>query len=398
MSGLQGKALQGTKEWPTKQEVFAAIPDHLLKRDTGKSMMYAASSAAITALCVAAGTYIPMSWAWAPVWMVYGAITGTAATGMWVVAHECGHRAFSDNTKLQNTVGYIFHTLLLVPYFSWQRSHAVHHARTNHLSEGETHVPYAVTDDPELYTIGEAKLAKRRRFFAEGSAGRIKFGFNRLWSHLVFGWPAYLLAGSTGGPIRGKTNHFLPTKGTTGKNALFPGKFAEKVYWSDYGIAAMLGALGAWGAIAGWQTPALLYFLPIAFTNMWLVLYTWLQHTDVDVPHFDKSSWTWSKGTFMTIDRPYGPVLNFLHHGIGSTHVVHHINHEIPHYNAWEATEAIKKAFPDLYLYDPTPIHEALWRVSTHCVAVEKKPGAMGAWVFNTSLKEDATGVAVDKN
>ena len=28
-----------------------------------------------------------------------------------------------------------------VPYFSWQRSHAVHHAKTNHMTEGETHVP-----------------------------------------------------------------------------------------------------------------------------------------------------------------------------------------------------------------------------------------------------------------
>lgn len=78
LSGLQGKALQGSKQWPTKQEVFAAIPDHLLKRDTAKSMMYAASAAAITALCVAAGTYIPMSWAWAPIWLVYGAVTGAS--------------------------------------------------------------------------------------------------------------------------------------------------------------------------------------------------------------------------------------------------------------------------------------------------------------------------------
>jgi hypothetical protein len=29
----------------------------------------------------------------------------------------------------------------------------------------------------------------------------------------------------------------------------------------------------------------------------------------------------WVKGAFMTIDRPYGPVLDFLHHRIGSTHV-----------------------------------------------------------------------------
>ena len=41
MSGLNGKALESGKYWPTKQEVFKAIPAHLLKRDTGKSMAYA---------------------------------------------------------------------------------------------------------------------------------------------------------------------------------------------------------------------------------------------------------------------------------------------------------------------------------------------------------------------
>eukprot|EP00958_Prasinococcus_capsulatus_P020703 scaffold2739_cov301-Prasinococcus_capsulatus_cf.AAC.2 len=27
--------------------------------------------------------------------------------------------------------------------------------------------------------------------------------------------------------------------------------------------------------------------------NMWLVLYTWLQHTDVDIPHYAGEQWTW---------------------------------------------------------------------------------------------------------
>ena len=40
--------------------------------------------------------------------------------------------------------------------------------------------------------------------------------------------------------------------------------------------------------------------------NFWLVMYTWLQHTDVDVPHLDQTHWTWEKGAFLTIDRPYG--------------------------------------------------------------------------------------------
>jgi fatty acid desaturase len=40
--------------------------------------------------------------------------------------------------------------------------------------------------------------------------------------------------------------------------------------------------------------------------------------------------------------RPYGRVLNLLHHNIGSTHVVHHIDHRIPHYHAAQATKAVR--------------------------------------------------------
>lgn len=99
----------------------------------------------------------------------------------------------------------------------------------------------------------------------------------------------------------------------------------------------------------------------------------------VDVPHFTGKNWNYIKGAFMTIDRPYGKVFDFLHHRIGSTHVVHHIDCTIPHYRAKAATEAIKKTFPDCYLYDPTPIPEVVWRVSTECIAVEERGDK---WVF----------------
>ncbi len=42
---------------------------------------------------------------------------------------------------MEAAVGFVLHSLLLVPYFSWQRSHAVHHANCNHLEGGQTHVP-----------------------------------------------------------------------------------------------------------------------------------------------------------------------------------------------------------------------------------------------------------------
>lgn len=99
--------------------------------------------------------------------------------------------------------------------------------------------------------------------------------------------------------------------------------------------------------------------------------------------------WSQVKGALTTIDRPYGPVFDFLHHRIGSTHVAHHLNHTIPHYHAKEATEALQKAFPQYYLYDPTPIHVAAWRVGRDCTATVQRP--TGEWVF---VQSDAQAAA----
>ena len=103
-----------------------------------------------------------------------------------------------------------------------------------------------------------------------------------------------------------------------------------------------------------------------------------LQHTDTDVPHFTDDDHNFVKGAFHTIDRPYDKldpwgVIDFLHHKIGTTHVAHHFDSTIPHYKAQVATDAIIEAFPDIYLYDPTPIPEALWRVCKGCASVEKR-------------------------
>jgi len=368
LSGLNGKPLLVT-EWPSKGEVISAIPKECFVKDTAKSMMYAAISTALTLGCgCAAYMCLPMTAAFAPAWIAYGIINGTIATGCWVVAHECGHMAFSDNKTLQDTVGYVLHSLLLVPYFSWQRSHAVHHSKTNHLTEGETHVPYVAGD-------GKAEGSTARR----ATLGAPIYGILRLITHLGFGWPAYLLSGATGGPVRGKTNHFLPFMGDQGKYALFPGEWATKVWASDVGIVGVVAGLCYWAAQTSWAQVGCLYFLPYAFVNVWLVLYTWLQHTDTDIPHYADDEWNFVKGALSTVDRPYGPVLNFLHHGIGSTHVAHHVNSAIPHYHAWKATKALKEAFPEHYLYDPTPIIPAMWRVATKCIAVKKRNDR---WVF----------------
>eukprot|EP00747_Dinoflagellata_sp_TGD_P189713 gnl/TRDRNA2_/TRDRNA2_50398_c0_seq1.p1 gnl/TRDRNA2_/TRDRNA2_50398_c0~~gnl/TRDRNA2_/TRDRNA2_50398_c0_seq1.p1 ORF type:complete len:516 (+),score=60.21 gnl/TRDRNA2_/TRDRNA2_50398_c0_seq1:225-1550(+) len=365
LSGLNGKAMQvEMSDIPTKGEVRKALPKHVFERDTMRSLKYAAGSVAQAAACVALGTLIPLKLAALPLWAAYAAVTGTVWTGMWVIAHECGHGAFSNNLFIQDTVGYILHSALLVPYFSWQRSHAVHHANTNHITKGETHVPSVLNGREGIERPRGEKRLGMAKTFGEHIYPVVHAGFK-----LLLGWPAYLVSGVSGGPKYGESNHFMPSN-----RVLWPGRLGQKAWQSDFGIVGMLGLLGACAFQFGLAKVAALYVLPLLVTNAWLVGYTWLQHTDVDVPHLSGDEFSYMRGAFLTIDRPYGGVIDYLHHRIGSTHVAHHIDCTIPHYHAKEATDAIAKAFPKAYLYDPTPIHKALWRVATNCTAVKLRP------------------------
>lgn len=46
-------------------------------------------------------------------------LQGAVCTGIWVIAHECGHQAFSKYKLVNDGVGLVLHSCLLVPYFSW---------------------------------------------------------------------------------------------------------------------------------------------------------------------------------------------------------------------------------------------------------------------------------------
>jgi omega-6 fatty acid desaturase (delta-12 desaturase) len=109
----------------------------------------------------------------------------------------------------------------------------LHHANTNHIVDGETHVP-PLSDkkvekirEKEVVQIGETseiKEVEKEVVVQESSrigktilqkvfgrtVGEFIFGWFQLGLHLIIGWPAYILFGATGGPSRGITNHFLP--------------------------------------------------------------------------------------------------------------------------------------------------------------------------------------------
>lgn len=365
-SGLNGKALDiSLDDIPSRKEVRDAIPKHCFTRQTNRSLFYLSRTVVIQIFVVLIGLSIPLTKGMIPIWILYAIVSGTTSMGLWVLAHECGHGAFSDNRKLETLVGYCLHSFLLVPYFSWQRSHAVHHAFTNHITDGETHVPVVISGDGKSEKKGGENEMESSLFF-----GKILYGFNQLFLHLILGWPAYLLLGKTGGPRYGTSNHFWPTAPFSKK--LWPSIWAKKVWISDWGIGFMLLLLLLWSINFGLNSMISLYLGPLIVVNIWLVIYTWLHHTDTDVPHLGASQFSYMRGAFLSIDRPYGRIFDFLHHSIGSTHAIHHIEPTVPHYHARLATRILKNKFPKVYLYNPTPIHKSLWHIATNCVAVKK--------------------------
>ncbi len=382
-SGLKGQALEiKISDIPSMKEFKSVIPDHCFNSQTTTSLKYLLQTTIIQTIVVAIGLAIPFSQRMIPIWILYAFLSGTTAMGFWVIAHECGHGAFSKNRVLETTTGYLLHSLLLVPYFSWQRSHAVHHRFTNHITNGETHVPIVIDGDGIKEKVGgEKELA------FSSALGKTKYGILQLVLHLICGWPAYLLTGSTGGLKYGTSNHFWPRKPFS--KTLWPAIWAKKVWISDIGVAMVIIGLIVLVIKYGIFPIIGMYVGPLLVVNCWLVLYTWLHHTDSDVPHLSNSGFSFMRGAFLSIDRPYGKIINILHHHIGSSHVVHHVCPTIPHYHAKEATKAIKKSFNKAYLFNPDPIHKALWNIACNCIAV-KSDIEEENYIWQSSYKKNA--------
>jgi fatty acid desaturase len=77
------------------------------------------------------------------VYTLYTVIAGMIMTGIWILAHECGHGAFSPSKKVNNLVGFVLHSSLLVPYYSWKISHSHHHKATGDLQRDTVYVPHS---------------------------------------------------------------------------------------------------------------------------------------------------------------------------------------------------------------------------------------------------------------
>lgn len=215
----------------TLKTIKDAIPEHCFKRNLFKSLGYLATDLLKIAVFGYLATFISSPVlahlpAWSPyvLWPMYWLVQGTVMTGVWVLAHECGHQSFSESELANNIVGTICHSLLLVPYHPWRITHGRHHNNTGSCENDEVFAP-STRADWAHEMLRETPLAN-------------------LWGivlMLTVGWiPGYLVFNATGpAKYRGKNaNHFSPT-------AEF---FKPDEYWlvvqSNFAFFAALALLG----------------------------------------------------------------------------------------------------------------------------------------------------------
>ncbi|GAA5843661.1 hypothetical protein JCM11251_006399 [Rhodosporidiobolus azoricus] len=364
------------------KEILGAIPAHCFERSALRSSTYVVGDFLMIAALGYAAWHIDPNfnfnngsilngWSgfaakWA-LWSLYWLVQGWVFTGVWILGHECGHQAFSPSKTINNTMGLFLHSFVLVPYHSWRISHAKHHAATGHMTRDEVFVPRTAS-------FRNAKPTGKKREVEPGlvldelleDAPIYRLGW--LLVQQLFGWPAYLFSNASGQLwYPAWTNHFDP------RSLVFDARHRQQVLISDAFLIGMLTLLTVFGHYMGGFSAVVKYYgVPYLYTNHWLVFITYLQHTDVQLPHYTAERWNFQRGALCTIDRNLlGPVGPYLMHGISETHVAHHLSSKIPHYHAWEATEALKKFLGPHYHATDENMFVSLWKSYRLCRYVD---------------------------
>jgi len=283
---------------------------------------------------------------------------------------------------INDAVGLVVHSLLLVPYFAWQISHRRHHSNTGSVEHDEVFVPVLATQKQI-----EAAQKNDHHHDDEGFIATTKATLGRMFYIVVMltlGWPAYLFMNITGNQSydpKAWVNHFQPTSPIY-TNGLPTDAFNQKlILISDVSLIAVFIGLYKFVQFTSFSYFVYIYFIPYLIVNFWLVLITYLQHTDLALPHYTDGEWDWLRGALATIDRDYGFINIMLHH-ITDTHVVHHLFSFMPHYHAEEATAAVKGLLGEYYRYDSTPIYRALWNSFRDCLTLYPDPQHKGVHWF----------------
>lgn len=235
---------------------------------------------------------------------------GLTYLSLWLIGHDCGHSSFSNNKKLNQVVGSISTSFMLMNYENFRRSHNMHHRFIANIERDEAFGP----------------KAKRKDFFMQRLIRCV----------VLIPFLAYLFAilfpKMTKTP--GYVNYFWP----------------DNTRNSIRAFALVATHLLSLALIAFFLPFTFLLFagiLPILVAWIFFLVTSFLNHTGAETEWYPDEIWTYQDGIDNSVNLSYGPVIDYFLIGVGRDHFAHHVNPSIPHYKLKAATDYIGTSHPN---------------------------------------------------
>jgi omega-6 fatty acid desaturase (delta-12 desaturase) len=314
----------------TLKQITDSIPAEAFEIDDLKAWKTVAItvgsvSLGLAMIAVSPWFLLPLAWAW----------TGTAATGLFVIGHDCAHKAFSRNKLVEDIVGTIAFMPLIYPYEPWRFKHDRHHAKTNQLIADTAWHPVMKNEYKSAPSSVKTGL--------QLGMGPLRFVAS------IGHWLVYHF----------DLKKFRPSEKPRVKISLA----------AVYGFMAVcFPLLIASTGLDGWFK---FWLLPGLGVHFWMSTFPLVHHTAPHIPFKKASDWNAAQAQLGgTVHCDYPKWVEVLCHDI-NVHVPHHVSQKIPSYNLRLATDSLrqnwgkymneatwnwrlmKTIFTDCHIYDP---------------------------------------------
>ena len=307
------------------RDILRTLPKDVFVKNRFKAWSSLAINTSVVALAYWGIAVSP--WYLLPILWV---ILGTALTGFFVIAHDCGHRSFANRRWVNDLVGHIVMLPVIYPYHAWRILHNHHHKHTNKMEEDNAWQPFQVEFYDSLGSLGQfGYRLLRGRFWWVGSIVH--------WGSLHFNW----------GKFEGKQRQQIRFSAllVLGFSALF--------------FPTLIATTGFWGFVKFWLCPWIVY-------HFWMSTFTLVHHTASDIPFKFPGQWNEAMAQLAgTVHCQYPWWVEFLCHDI-NVHIPHHLSTAIPSYNLRRAHELLKENWGE-YMHETRFSWELMQEITDEC-------------------------------
>lgn len=286
------------------KDIIKTLPKSCFQKDSRKAWFSVLLSVAAVGLGYAGIAYLP--WFCLPLAWIF---TGTALTGWFVIAHDCGHRSFAQRRWVNDLVGHLLMLPLIYPFHSWRLLHDHHHVHTNKLQVDNAWHPWT----PEAYAAANPLL----RGFYRGLRSYF------WWLASIAHWAVL---------------HFDLSQFSKRDHGKVKVSIAAVLGFAAVFFPALLLTTGVWGFVKFWLLPWLVY-------HFWMSTFTLVHHTAPEIQFRPVETWSAAEAQLAgTVHCTYPRWVEVLCHDI-NVHVPHHLSVAIPAYNLRLAHESLRQTW-----------------------------------------------------